>query len=499
MHTEVSASRPPGNGSRRGMRVLMVVLSLMSCSDTTSGWTQTLDVDFRHVVRESGPYMFGGAHIPPASQPGALQALRDAGVTHIRFDISLEDIVPKNITLSEYIANPAGVADPANWNWKLESEIRRVRDAGLSAYGILLWNPKWLTGNGNDNGEVLDYNVWEDIVRKVLMRLGPSFEYIEIWNEPCWRTFLDLGTSSPEEKVKQVTLEYHRRALHAAEGLGLKLGGPACYGWWRDVLIEALLKDEYIRSHLGFVSWHHYDKDHVDYADIERTAKLVRERAGRDIEMHVTEWNYTADSGSFPEYQNSPKAAAWVARKLIEFYHTGVDSATMYHLSNGPWGYDYAKNNGKWGGYEWRNGVAEPYGFLSVFDMFGKTLGLAQKDAHVEVVETTPLNLPPRVNGIGLTSGAQSNLILLANHGSELPATLLIRATPPVASATAPVVQTFSASGDGTVMEGAVAIEGVEAKSDHAEIRIEIPAYTAIGLRLDWNNALSQTAVRRSR
>jgi hypothetical protein len=457
------------------------------------GWTQTMDVDFSRVVRHSGPYMFGGAHIPPASHPGALQALRAAGVSHVRFDISLADIVPANTTVAAYLANQGGVANPAGWNWALESEIRRVREAGLAAYGVLLWNPAWLTRNGKSNGEVVDYRVWEDIVRKVLTRLGSRFAYIEIWNEPCWTDFLDLGPGSSVERITQVTLEYHRHALHAAEGLGLKLGGPVGYGWWRDTLLQAALSDEYIRSHLGFVSWHHYDQAHFEYTDFERTVALVRRLAGRDIEMHVSEWNYSGDRGSYPEFQNGPHAAAWVGKKLIEFYRLGVDSATMYHLSNGPWGYEYQEGNGKWGGYEWRDGAAHPYRFLATFAMFGKMLGLAQP-GEVSVVESQPA-VVAGVTGVGLKNAAQGDVILLASHGSTQAATLSIRVRTPASPAAALAIKAFSSSGSGRVLDAASLLHDalVVPKNGYAVIHLEVPPYTALGLRLEWKASLPAT------
>ncbi len=470
-----------------GLRSLLLLLGLAVCA-VPQVQSQTLEVDFSRVVRESGPYMFGGAHVPPPEHPGAMDALRTAGVGHIRFDVSLEDILPANITLQDYLANRNGVADPARWNWGLESEINRVRAAGLAAYGILLWNPRWLTKNGQNNGEVVNYDVWEDIVHKVLVRMGSRFEYIEIWNEPCWTAFLDLGPEWSSEKVKQVTVEYHRRALRAAQGLGLKLGGPACYGWWRDTLIEAILADSFIRQQISFISWHYYDKDQSDYVDFERTVALVRERAGRDLEIHVSEWNYSAGPESYPEYQNSPRATAWVARKLIQFYRLGVDSATMYHLSNGPWGYEYKEGNGKWGGYEWRDGRAYPYGFLSAFALFARTLGLSQAGAKVGIVDSKETDMPASLNGVALKNGAQANVILLANHGSGQTGRVSIRVKLPPGGAAAAAVQAFGAGTDGKVFDAISLLREnlVVPRDGYAVIQVQVPAYTAVGLRLDW-------------
>jgi hypothetical protein len=452
--------------------------------------SQALEVDFNQVVRGSGPYMFGGAHIPPAEHAGAMEALRTAGVGHIRFDISLEDILPANIGLQDYLANSGGVADPARWNWKLENEIGRVRAAGLSAYGVILWNPGWLTKNGKNNGEVVNYDVWEDIVRKVLVRLGSRFEYIEIWNEPCWTAFLDSGSDWSVERVKQVTVEYHRRALRAAQGLGLKLGGPACYGWWRDTLIEAILADEFIRKQISFVSWHYYDKDQADYIDFERTVSMIRERAGRDLDIHVSEWNYSAGPDSYPEFQNSPRAAAWVAMKLIQFYRLGVDASTMYHLSNGPWGFEYRDGNGKWGGYEWRDGRAIPYGFLSAFTLIARTLGLGQLGAKVAVVDSRQVDMPASLAGVGLKNGAQANVILLANHGSGQAVSLSIRVKSPSAGVAAVALQAFATGAEARVFDGTSLLREnlVVTRDGYALVRVEVPAYTAVGLRLDWKS-----------
>lgn len=451
--------------------------------------SQTLQVDFSKVVRNSGPLMFGGAHVPGPEHPGAMEALRMTGVSHIRFDISLESIVPANTTIQDYLANRNGVADPARWNWApIESEIQRVRAAGLPAYGIILWNPKWLTKNGQNNGEVWNYDIWQDIVHKVLVRIGSRFEYIEIWNEPCWTAFLDLGADFSVDKVKQVTVEYHRRALLAAQGLGLKLGGPVAYGWWRDELIGAILNDDLVRQNISFISWHHYDRDQSDYADFEKTVSLIRTRAGRDIEMHVSEWNYSAGPDSYPEFQNSSRAAAWVAKKLIQFYSLGVDSATMYHLSNGPWGYEYKEGNGKWGGYEWRDGRAVPYTFLSSFNMFARTLGLGLTGERVSVVEATATGIPASLGAVALKSGPQANMVLLSNHGSTQAVSLTIRVKAP-AGAAAIAAQAFGVGQDNKSFDGISLLDSARAlfKDGFAVIRVDVPAYTAMAIRLDWS------------
>jgi hypothetical protein len=464
---------------------MATVLALLLAAPT---WSQTLEIDFSRSIRESGPYMYGGAHVAPPEHPGALDALRGAGVGHIRFDISLEQILPANITLQDYLANRNGVADPARWNWAIESDINRVRAAGLAAYGILLWNPRWLTKNGANNGEIANYDVWEDIVRKVLQRLGARFEYIEIWNEPCWEAFLDLKPAWTSDKVTQITVEMHRRALRAAQGLGLKLGGPAGYGWWRDTLIEALLADDFIRQNIGFVSWHYYDKDQTDYVDFERTVAMVRERSGRDLEIHVSEWNYSGDTGSYPDFQNGPNATAWVARKLIQFYRLGVDSATMYHLSNGPWGYEYKEGNGKWGGYEWRDGRAVPYRFLSVFGLFGRTLGLGQPGAKVAVVDLKESTMPVSTAAVALKTAAGANVILLANHGSPQASRVSIRVKAPAQGGVGAQLQAWQTGADGQVSSGLPLLQGnpVLPREGYVTLQVEVPAYTAVGMRLQW-------------
>jgi hypothetical protein len=468
------------------IQVRVALLALLLAVPTA--WAQTLEVDFSQVRRNSGPYMFGGAHVPPAEHAGAMNALREAGVGHIRFDISLQDILPANITLQDYLANRNGAADPSRWNWALESEINRVRAAGLPAYGILLWNPKWLTKNGTNKGEISNYDVWEDVVRKVLTRLGPKFEYIEIWNEPCWKDFLDLGPEWNTEKVKQITVEMHRRALAAAQGLGLKLGGPACYGWWRDTLIEAILADDFVRQRISFVSWHYYDKDQADYVDFERTVALVRERAGRDLEIHVSEWNYSGDQGSYPEFQNGPMATAWVAKKLIQMYRLGVDSATMYHLSNGPWGYEYKAGNGKWGGYEWREGRAAPYGFLSAFALFGRTMNLNQKGAKISVVELKESAMPASISAVALNIASQANMILLANHGSDQAGRVSMRVKVPAAGAAALAVEAHRTGTDARITTATSLLQSdlVVVRDGYAIVQIEVPPYTAVGVRLQW-------------
>jgi hypothetical protein len=99
------------------------------------------------------------------------------------------------------------------------------------------------------------------------------------------------------------------------------------------------------------------------------------------------------------------------------------------------------------------------------------------------------------VTGVGLKNAAQGDVILLASHGSTQAATLSIRVRTPASPAAALAIKAFSSSGSGRVLDAASLLHDalVVPKNGYAVIHLEVPPYTALGLRLEWKASLPAT------
>lgn len=114
-----------------------------------------------------------------------------------------------------------------------------------------------------------------------------DMEYWEIWNEPendptCWK-----GTY--EEFIKFFVIVLKRLKSEFPE---LKIGGPACAGFFDDNVRRILRACKAENIAPDFISWHSY----ASYPDVlinepSKMKAVIREE-GFDCETAVTEWHY---------------------------------------------------------------------------------------------------------------------------------------------------------------------------------------------------------------
>jgi hypothetical protein len=149
---------------------------------------------------------------------------------------------------------------------------------------------------------------------------------------------------------------------------------------------------------------------------------------------------------------------------------------------------EYKEGNGKWGGYEWRDGRAVPYRCLSVFGLFARTLGLAQPGAKVAVVDLKETTMPVSTAAVALKTAAGANVILLVNHGSPQASRVSIRVKAPAQGGMGAQLQAWQTAADGVVSSGMPLLQAnpVLPRGGYVTLQVDVPAYTAVGMRLQW-------------
>ena len=73
-------------------------------------------INFANQIATGSPLVFGGAHAPNLDHQDAWDLIANAGVTMIRRDFFIENELPKDITLDDYINNKNNIQNPDNWN-----------------------------------------------------------------------------------------------------------------------------------------------------------------------------------------------------------------------------------------------------------------------------------------------------------------------------------------------------------------------------------------------
>ena len=79
---------------------------------------EIVSIDYSRQIAMGSPLIFGGAHTPLLDHDDAWKKVADTGVTMLRRDFFIEQILPANIILADYKANKNNVTDPTKWNIK---------------------------------------------------------------------------------------------------------------------------------------------------------------------------------------------------------------------------------------------------------------------------------------------------------------------------------------------------------------------------------------------
>ncbi|HBF38744.1 MAG TPA: hypothetical protein DDW50_15675, partial [Firmicutes bacterium] len=173
----------------------------------------TVYVDYGMTINTETPNLFGICHYPPENRISAVMPLiQNAGFNTIRYDFYYENIIPSSIcpSLDYYKANTNNIQDPNSWNWSGLFWLTDAYNRGMRIMAISTYCPTWLSYSGTNTGVPKDWDVYQDIVKKVYQKYKSMITRVEMYNEIDY--FLDLTNSPYSSKNVAITDMYYYAA-----------------------------------------------------------------------------------------------------------------------------------------------------------------------------------------------------------------------------------------------------------------------------------------------
>lgn len=291
----------------------------------------SVNVDFDNQVATSSGLMFGLSSWPKLDAKYA-EDIADAGVTIIRSDIYLYDIIPDRDVFDK---------DPSEWNWNpedptestSEDEINALNDAGLDHMLIIHGIPEWMGTEGespswdgdDDSLPVTDYDALSAAYKEVFAHYQDQIEYFQIANEPDLSMTYDDYTSIYKEALAGMnevnTDKPVGPQIAEADPDDPDLEEPHWY--------KQMMDDPEIAPNVRFADWHSYGETWNANAGSWRE---ISTDAGReDMPLFVSEWNHTPsyDDGDTVN-GDTPEAVSFTGMKLSGMMDAGVTGSMLF-------------------------------------------------------------------------------------------------------------------------------------------------------------------------
>lgn len=374
-------------------------------SPTTSPLPPTItgipiSFQFDSKIANGSPLVFGGAQHPDLAHDDAWDLIANAGFTSTRTDWFIEEILPKNITLQDYIDNVNDVQNPAKWNrdWiYLTNQFnKKSQDRGMKVIGILDYMPAWLTHSGTKYGVPKDWGVYKDIVKKVYREHRGRVDYVEIWNEPSMSVFLNVTNSGLNKyeaynKIFQTAAQaIHEVDTEINDGKIMKIIGPANDYPYDVEMLKAVVLDPVSLEHVDAVSYHNYGHSEPS----KNSYQSILNGIGKpDTPIFITEWNYSHNMSVPNPYNTGALGISYTGAKLVNFLKQGIGGANYFLLNQ-------ASTEGYAGIYLRVNGGSRLLPQARSWQVLSKTLGLGAGTSEIFAAD----------NVAGLVSAGFSNV-----------------------------------------------------------------------------------------
>lgn len=390
------------------MRIL-IWLTILLWLAATSALAQSVTVDFSNTTVSNGlPATFGGNGSGPTQDP----QLRAIGVTTMRISITPSQIVPNGggQTLAQYqsalVAGcPGGsICDPGTWNWSvLDTQTNAAKALGMPVLGD--FNGTWPPNSNNNTrfGVPLDYNVFEDIVKKEFQH-NPQ-DFVEVWPEA------ELNGFSAQDYAQN--LYFHTAHAIRSFNATVPIGGPGNLGENDTARIDAIHSFN-PNNYVNFITWHHYKGGDygIDTTEIDRARTYWP-----NIPAYVTEWGWDGSCNS-PQGLDPFDSVGWQGAALISILQNGFGS---FYFTMGSICCPGFGNNGSDCGF-WQdpnNTILMNKAY--VWRVFALDLGL---NAGQYTVKSTAIN--GLANAVGAVNSAGKPVVALANWFTALNVTITL-------------------------------------------------------------------------
>lgn len=356
---------------------------------------EAVTIDYSQQIAVGSPLIFGGAHTPLLDHDDAWQKITDTGVTMLRRDFFIEQILPANITLEDYKANKNNITDPTKWNIKSISyekdRFTLAHQHGMKTIGILSYVPGWLTYNGTPYSVPKDWGVYEDIIGKIYSLYRDDVDYLEIWNEPTYDRFLKTDGTNMTPEAAYVQIAQHAiKAIRkvdadANDGKKAKLGGLVADNPNRISMLEEMTTHPDIMDELSFISYHSYghgEPSSVNYREI-------LDRSGYSkMPLMLTEWNFNTEEFKSNEVFSGDKAITYTAEQLISYFKQGLMGASYFIME--PISYNIpGVGKREMGFYRWADNKAALLPQAKTWRLLSKSLDLGAGPSKVMDAQTS--------------------------------------------------------------------------------------------------------------
>ncbi|WNR45748.1 CBM96 family carbohydrate-binding protein [Paenibacillus roseipurpureus] len=376
----------------------------------------TVSIDYATAVATGHPEVFGGNG--GGATPQYAQQVTDIGFRTVRTETALHKMFT-TITLDDYKNNVNSIQDPSTWNWSIMDANFAWQSTGQKMMLLVTKAPTWLTYSGTEVGVPKDWDVYEDLVKKVIQHYKDRISWVEVWNEPDNESaFTRMGSPYTTKADAYNDIFYHvTNALRSVDPQKtIKIGGPALASGttWPDYL-SYIFSDPRNRDNLEFASMHVYNgTDKISTAVNSWRAKALQYGGKSNFPVYVTEWNYNAGQtgtygGGTPINTMGDETISYVGQKLTDMFSVGTEGAYLFKVSG------YSATYPFW--YFYKDGAFSPK--AKTYRLMSKDLGLGNGDSSVKSTSfSTITSALGAVNSNGEQIGVLVNSDTVANTAS---------------------------------------------------------------------------------
>lgn len=298
-----------------------------------------LTIDYGQQTTKGNQQVFGGAHGPSPSNTAAWDMLKDMGVTVIRRDINLQFETPTSMTVDSYLGSLLKTDNMDLFSSQRSDETHAVfkvaRERGMKTMAVTAFMPTWLSMNGKNNGLPKNWQVYEDLVKKIYKSHRAYLDYIEISNEPDLGTFLEPPAGMSRQEAYLQLFLHTAKAIRevdtaANDGKQIKIGGGITSYPLQPSYLESLLKHAEAKEYLSFVSYHSYGHTEPTSA---KTKEVLKKYGKENLPIFITEWNQNSNTTQNNPYNNTDLAITYTGNKLIQFLNQGYGGANYFTMT----------------------------------------------------------------------------------------------------------------------------------------------------------------------
>ena len=308
------------------LKSILVLGILLGLVWVGAACAQSVTVDYS-TTTSAIPQIFAVNGLPPTT--ALVNATAGVGIGLVRDDYYMTNIVPSTTTLSAYQSAmaagcPSGsVCDPNTWNWTRTNTMQAARNLGFKVLGIMDTIPQWDSSTGNEDGQIIDYTSYDDIVTKIVRHF--MADYIEIGQESdgCGPFVMCLNPTQYATYYAQVA-----KAIRSVSS-SVPLGGPVTAIPGHTDYVDAMgANPSILPNYVNFISQHSYSPNYTSGNLPNFSTAMLNEgkKFWPNVVGFVSEWNANGQCTSSTLNNNDPSTPGWVGANLIAALATGQNA-----------------------------------------------------------------------------------------------------------------------------------------------------------------------------